>query len=460
MSEILHLPLCYLTNELREHEAKAQENHPSPPLMERAGKAAADWLLTRISNTDKILIIAGPGNNGGDALVMSRLLQLQGVHCTTVLLGKINKLPIDAANAYQAYCDAGFLLQNELPTIEEWTWGIDGIFGIGLTRHPEGAFAKAIEYLNQCSVNILALDMPSGLNADTGVAFSPCVIAHHTLTYLGWKPGLFTYDGRDYAGEAYLDELGVPAGTASGTLIHTAPVQPPPRKHNSHKGTYGTVGILGGEEGMEGAVILATRAALKSGAGKVIGSCLGSLQIDMNFPQIMRSKPEKLLSQPLSVLGIGPGLGTSAEAQELLKTSLSLPIPLVIDADALNLIAANPALKTLCQQRNADTIITPHPLEAARLLHTNTESININRIESALKLAKEYNSTVVLKGSGSIIATPDGQWFVNTSGHPGMAVAGMGDVLTGMIAGVVAQGVTAKDATSLTVWAHGETSIL
>ena len=455
MSETTQLPLCYLSKDLRKLESDAQSLLPQPSLMERAGRAAADWFAQHVSANQRILILAGPGNNGGDALVMSRILQQQGYPVTTVLLANPGQLPPDAHQAWQDYQQAGNHASHALPAPQSWDWVIDGLFGIGVSRPLDGLYAEAVHYTNQHAAHVFALDVPSGLPADTGVVIGPTIMADYTLTFLGWKPGLFTADGRDYAGHARLADLDVPAGTSHGYLLNALPATPAPRKYNSHKGSHGCVGILGGDRGMEGAVLLAARAALKLGAGKVFASALGDLPLDLHTLQLMRAVPATLLEMELDVLAIGPGMGDSAVAVELLERALTLEIPLVLDADALTLLGLHAHLQTAAALRDAPTILTPHPLEAARLLSTNVDTLQADRITHALEIAERYQATVVLKGSGSVIARPDGHWWINTSGNPGMAVAGMGDVLTGIIAALLAQGMDATNATTAAVWLHG-----
>ncbi|WP_018152503.1 bifunctional ADP-dependent NAD(P)H-hydrate dehydratase/NAD(P)H-hydrate epimerase [Leeia oryzae] len=455
MSETTQLPLCYLSKDLRKLESDAQAASPQPSLMERAGQAAAEWFSQHVSADQRTLILAGPGNNGGDAIVMSRLLQQQGYPVDTVLLGDPARLPADASDAWQKYQQAGYSASHVLPAPQAWDWIVDGLFGIGVSRPLDGLYADAVNYTNEYANHVFALDIPSGLAADTGVATGPTVIADYTLTFLGWKPGLITADGKDFAGHVRLADLGIAPGTSHGRLLNAMPATLAPRKYNSHKGSHGCVGVLGGDRGMEGAVLLAARAALKLGAGKVFASALGDVPLDMNTLQLMRAAPATLLEMELDVLAVGPGMGDSAMAVELLEKALALNMPLVLDADALTLLGLHAHLQTATVLREAPTILTPHPLEAARLLPTSIETLQADRITHALEIAERYQATVVLKGSGSVIARPDGHWWINTSGNPGMAVAGMGDVLTGIIAALLAQGMDATDATAAAVWLHG-----
>lgn len=230
----------------------------------------------------------------------------------------------------------------------------------------------------------------------------------------------------------------------------------PPRTRDSHKGDFGSVGILGGAPGMSGAVLLAARAALHLGAGKVYAASLcRSITLDFMQPEIMLLSPAKLLDAPLTVLAVGPGLGRSEQAGQLLQIALQSPAILILDADALNLLAESPSLKELAQKRNLPTLLTPHPGEAARLLGSDTRTIQRDRPAAALQLVEKYRAWVVLKGADSICAAPDKEWSVNATGNPGLSSAGMGDVLTGMLAAVLAQGVAPFAALQLAVYLHG-----
>ena len=445
---------CYLSDELRALEASAHD--AEPPLMERAGRAAAEWLRLHAAPSARLLVIAGPGNNGGDALVVARLLREWGYRPDVVLLGEPARLPADAALAWQAFQAAGCTATDKLPSQQNWDWIVDGLFGVGLNRPPAAQFETAIAYINRCTGRVLSLDIPSGLNADTGQPPGLCVAASHTLSFLGWKPGLFTGAGRDFCGQLSLSSLGVAGGNATGALVDHPPTLPAPRRHDSHKGRYGTVGVVGGATGMVGAAWLAGRAAQAVGAGKVQVGTLAPSEFDPSALQLMCGDPGQLVSQPLAALALGPGLGDNDAAHSLLSLALAGTAPLVLDADALNLLAADAALVTQLVARNTPAVLTPHPLEAARLLGQSTADVQADRVVAARRLARSVNHPVVLKGSGSVIALPDGRWWVNASGGPALASAGMGDVLTGMIAGLAAQGLVLFDALLTGVWLHGQ----
>jgi hydroxyethylthiazole kinase-like uncharacterized protein yjeF len=289
------------------------------------------------------------------------------------------------------------------------------------------------------------------------------VRASHTVTFIALKPGLLTLDGPDHCGDIHLRALELDAqklrpgrGFLIGHEVLDGVLQP--RVRNSHKGDYGSVGIIGGDHGMVGAALLAARAALKLGTGRVyIGTLVrNELLVDAQQPELMiRSADEVLKLGHLSCLAIGPGLGQMPDAAFYLGVALESPLPLVLDADALNLVASGTRLAETLRARKAPSLLTPHPAEAARLLGTSTREVQNDRVGAATTLAARLRSLIVLKGAGSICAAPDGTWHINTSGNPGMASAGMGDVLTGIIAALLSQGVEPKAALLAAVYLHG-----
>lgn len=461
----------YASADLRQVERLAAEaiaGDGTLPLMERAGRAAADLAVEMLADRQgRVLVFAGPGNNGGDALVAARLLREAFFPVDLVFAGDPARLPPDAAGALVDWRAAGGSLLDAPPQAASFGLVIDGLFGIGLHRAPEGMFAAHIEAMASLGCNgvpVLALDIPSGLDADTGEMHGLAVSATRTLTFLALKPGLFTGDGPDCCGEIHLADLSIDAPALvppSGHALDASllPGLRPPRRRNSHKGTYGSVGILGGAPGMVGAVLLAGRAALLAGAGRVT---LGL--VDEQGPAFDPLQPELMLRRwhelprldALDTLAVGPGLGDFPESHAALRWALASPHPLVVDADGLNLIARDDGLRSALSGRVAPSILTPHPAEAARLLGTDTRRVQADRIGSACRLAATFGAGVVLKGAGSISALPDGRtWFIHRTGNPGMASAGMGDVLTGIIAALLAQGMPLQDALTGGVTVHG-----
>ncbi len=459
-----HASPILLSADLRRVEQAALGGRNPAPLMERAGLAAAELARTLAGDSGKpVLILVGPGNNGGDALVVARLLKQWWFKVSVVCAGNPQQYSADAATALQAWRKAGGEFLAEIPAAQDWALVIDGLFGIGLKRDLDGVYATLVEQINALDAPVLALDVPSGLDADTGRVMGCAIVADHTMTFIALKPGLLTLDGPDLCGVVQVADLGLSAAADAapyGVLIAEGVLQHllPPRPRNSHKGTYGSAGIAGGAHGMVGAALLAGRAALKCGAGRVYAGLLASDAplVDMLQPELMlRSADAVLRLDHLSALAIGPGLGDSPDAAEYLDWALAATVPLVIDADALNQIAVTDTLKSKLKQRVISTILTPHPAEAARLLGCTITKVQQDRVAAALQLAKEYKTGVVLKGAGSICAWPDGHWAINTSGNPGMAAAGMGDVLTGIIVALLAQGVDERHALTAGVYLHG-----
>jgi hydroxyethylthiazole kinase-like uncharacterized protein yjeF len=356
---------------------------------------------------------------------------------------------------------------NDIPTGYDWQLAIDGLFGIGLQRELDERHAGLVGKLNDSGRNVIAIDVPSGIDADTGQVMGTAVRAQHTLTFLGLKAGLHTLDGPDHAGEIHLarlgiDELGVEAapipdghGYLIGDEIIAAAL--PRRPLNSHKGRYGDAVIIGGSNGMVGAALLAGRAALKLGAGRVLVGLLGDgPAVDLVQPDLMiRSVEELLERQHPGALVAGPGLGQSDVASHVLSRAMNVDAPLVLDADALNLLASMDDLKKRVRGREQATLLTPHPAEAARLLAVDTDWIQADRMGAAQQIASEFEAAVVIKGCGSVCAFPENIWCINTSGNPGMASAGMGDVLAGILGALLAQGATAHNALLAGVHIHG-----
>lgn len=430
----------------------------APSLMERAGRAAADWALELLAGRNgPILVAVGPGNNGGDALVAARHLKAAGQEVVCVMSSDPGRFPPDAAAAWQAWsAQGGQTLDEFLPG--QWALAIDGLFGIGLKRPLEAHTLEWVDRLSALNCPVLSLDLPSGLDADSGRVLGRAVRATHTLTFIALKPGLLTLDGPDHCGEIRVADLDLPASPAPGHVITPADfcAALKPRPRNSHKGCWGDVGILGGAPGMVGAAWLAGRAALALGAGRVFVASLDpdAPALDPLHPELMMRRAGEIHAQA-SVLAAGPGLGQSEDAKLHLRRALDFDGPLLLDADALNLVSADSALQEKVSRRTAPTVLTPHPAEAARLLQETTAKVQLDRLATCTALATRFQAQVVLKGCGSIVAGPDGAWAINTSGHPGMGAAGMGDVLSGLTVSLLAQGWEACSALACAVHLHG-----
>jgi len=429
----VHGPV-YLSDDIRRLERAAGKAEPA--LMERAGAAAADVAARLAGDKGKdVLILAGPGNNGGDARVVAERLRERFFRVT---------IATRAA---------------EIPD-KPWGMVVDGLFGIGLAREVAGEQAALVDYANRARCPVLALDIPSGLHSDTGRVLGRAVRATHTVTFIALKPGLLTLDGPDHCGQievARLDlpveDLLAPSAWVAEPRLFQALLKPRPR--NFHKGMAGSLAILGGAAGMAGAALLAGRAALKLGAGRIYVGLLEEAHTDPGCLELMLRHPDDALGQDLDALVVGPGLGEGERAETLVGAALASDLPCVVDADALNLISENEDLRHACARRSADTLLTPHPAEAARLLALPTAEVQADRVKAAKALAANLNAHVVLKGAGSILVARDGHWFINTSGNPGMASAGTGDVLAGMLGALLAQRYSGESALVLGVHLHG-----
>jgi hydroxyethylthiazole kinase-like uncharacterized protein yjeF len=425
----------FLTAEIRRIEQAAGDVTPS--LMERAGAAAAEFAIGLISEKSKdILVLAGPGNNGGDARIAAARLQESFFRVT--LASHPRELPADKR--------CGLV--------------IDGLFGIGLARAITGEYAQLVEYANRQRCPVLALDVPSGIQSDTGQLLGCAVRATHTLTFIGLKPGLLTLDGPDHCGEVRVAPLGLDSSSfrPNAWVAGPAPFKDAlkPRPRNFHKGMAGSLGILGGARGMTGAALLAGRAALQLGAGRVyVGFLQEELPVDFGFPEIMLRHADDVLGMDLDAVVAGPGLGSTEHGATLVGAVLASDMPCVLDADALNLMADDGNLREACARRSAETLLTPHPAEAGRLLNLSTPGVQADRLGAARALAQRYKAHVVLKGNGSVLVARDGHLFINTSGNPGMASAGMGDVLSGILGALLAQRHSGESALVLGVHLHG-----
>jgi hydroxyethylthiazole kinase-like uncharacterized protein yjeF len=461
----------YTVAEIRAIERAAAATLPPGALMQRAGQAGANAaldLLPLTTSQARVLVLAGPGDNGGDALEAAAHLSYTGAQVTLIHFGPADtsqpSAERQAALQRAKASDARFRAVEDANIAgTEWQLVVDGLFGIGLKRPLSGALRSLVETVNQLRCSVLALDVPSGLDADTGCVVGPdgvAVHATHTITFIGNKPGLHTCDGRDYAGLVDISRLEIDAGLFAPAALHLNDVKffarhLRARRHNSHKGSYGNVAVIGGAHGMSGAPILAARTALNAGAGRVYALFVeDALPCDPGQPELMcRLAGDDDLDQ--ATLVIGPGLGDSSAAQALLASAIASGSPLLADADALNLLAADTPLQTTLAGRSTPTVLTPHPLEAARLLGTGVAAVQADRLAAARTLAARLNAVVVLKGSGTVIAAPDGKAVINTTGNPALSTAGTGDVLSGLCGALLAQGWPHWEAALAAVWLHG-----
>ena len=420
---------------------------PSYTLMTRAGEAALGALRSCWPSAQRIAVVCGPGNNGGDGYVLARLAREQRLEVVAVGLHEPARLQGDARRAYDDFLAAG-------GTVGSWHADclrgmdviVDAIFGVGLSRPVDGVAAEAIAAINHSDARVLALDIPSGLHADTGEILGDAVRAERTVTFLGLKLGFYLGEGPNCVGVVMFDGLELPAQAlayveATALRIDEPEVAEllPPRRRTAHKGQQGSVLVIGGNIGMPGAARMAGEAALRAGAGLVTIATRNE-----NVAAIVGARPELMcrgvtsaeeltaLIARADVLALGPGLGQDEWAQTMFETALAKDRRVVVDADALSLLAQSP-------RKNAHWILTPHPGEAARLIGKTTAEVQHDRLGAAREIAARYGGTVVLKGAGTLVLSDEGLPAICDRGNPGMASAGMGDVLTGVIAGIVAQ---------------------
>ena len=461
--------LAVLTpEELRAVEARAAPASP-PTLMQKAGRAVAECARRLAADTGApIVVVAGPGNNGGDAWVAAQHL-LESFHRTVVL--DVAGTPPKAAEAREAraaFASRGGSIVREWPQGGHPALVVDGLLGVGLARDVDAPLRAVIERINASGVPVLAIDVPSGLDSRTGRVRAAAVRATRTITFIARKVGLHTADGPDFCGAIECDDLG--AGDealkeAHGFLLTPSFVAPwlAPRRRNSHKGDFGTLAVIGGNRGMVGAALLAARAGLLAGAGRVHAGLLGTdaPTVDPAHPELMlRSVDDALAAARVVVAGPGAGQSPSATSVSMFERTvlpglLGSDRTLVLDADALNALASNESLAKALAARSAASVLTPHPAEAGRLLGTDAKGVQADRLGAALLLAQRFKSHVVLKGAGSICAFPGGRWAVNATGNPGLAGPGTGDVLAGLIGALLCQGLDAERALQYAVCLHG-----
>ncbi|CAB3717420.1 NAD(P)H-hydrate dehydratase [Paraburkholderia rhynchosiae] len=471
------LPLLTLTD-LRIAESQAAAALPEHTLMGRAGRAAASFLLeqiTRDTSIDKskqrVWLIAGPGNNGGDALILATELHKAGI--AVELYMPVEVKPDDARWALDTARAAGVAIAASPPaSLDAYTWLVDGMFGIGLARALEGVFAATARQLSQRAKarphrgGVLALDVPSGLDSDTGTIVGDgdaAVRATHTVTFIAAKPGLFTAQGRDLAGAVTVAPIGVESNARTAVQLNAPELFAtflPPRDFATNKGTFGSLAVVGGDTGMCGAPILASRAALYTGAGKVHVALLGAgaPPYDPPHPELMLHAIDDLPLDKMDALAVGCGMGHGERATRVMHDVLRLDMPKLFDADALNLIAQDPSLAADLTARGVQgdpCLLTPHPLEAARLLGTDAAGVQRDRLGAARALAARFASVVVLKGTGTIIAAPDGRLTINPTGNAALATGGTGDVLGGIIGALLAQRLPGYEAALAGVYLHG-----
>lgn len=442
-------------------EQQAHTTLPPHTLMQRAGLTTAQLAMAIAPHAQTIWLACGPGNNGGDGLEAAVHLHAWGKHVIVTWLGKNGHVPADAQHAWQRAQAAGVTFADHAPA--QFDLAIDALLGIGTQRTPEGRMAQWWHILQTTPAPVLCVDVPTGLNANTGEWFDTTARPHahaqrHTLSLLTLKPGLFTADGRDATGQVWFNDLGIHTTSAAAAWLQQHRPQHKDRPHNSHKGSFGDVSVLGGAPGMSGAAALAAVGALHGGAGRVFVGLLDPSAreaLTAAHPTLMVRPPNDLnFSATTVVCGCGGGDAIHPHLSLVLSSSQQL----VLDADGLNAIARDTSLQRLLQKRSArgkPSVLTPHPLEAARLLNDTVQTVQQNRLHAAQELADTYQCVVVLKGSGSIVASPHHPPVINGSGNARLATAGTGDVLAGLLGAYLACHEHAFEATCQAVWAHG-----
>ncbi|WP_412852422.1 NAD(P)H-hydrate dehydratase [Ectothiorhodospira shaposhnikovii] len=456
----------YTAAQVRELDRRAIEDHgiPGYTLMCRAGAAALDRLRRQWPGARTLAVCCGPGNNGGDGYVLARLALEAGLSVRVVAATDPARLRGEAERAWRDWQACGQPLSAPDEALAAADVIVDGLLGTGLTRAVEGDMARLIRSINRAAGPILALDIPSGLNADTGAVMGCVVEADVTLSFIGLKLGLMTGAGPACRGELFMDGLGVPAPVFDDLPPAARRVRPdlsrafPPRSRDAHKGHFGHVLVIGGGQGMPGAVRLAGEAAARVGAGLVTlathpdhAALIPLARPELMCHGIQRPGDLEVLLARADVVAVGPGLGTGDWGRRLWARLGDWDGPMVVDADGLNLLAAAPR----CRE---DWILTPHPGEAARLLGCDTATIQADRPGAAAAIVRRHGGVCVLKGVGSLIRDASGLHLCDT-GNPGMASGGMGDVLTGIIAGLLAQhlpaGGSLAESAALGCWVHG-----
>lgn len=451
-----------------DHETICGLGIPSMVLMERAALSVVEEIENCRPDLTSVLVVCGSGNNGGDGFAVARLLHERGISVTTAFVGKEASMTEETALQKKICENCGIKISSNFMDAE-YTTIVDAVFGIGLSRAIEGDYAELINWINRQSAWVVSVDIPSGVLADSGRILGTAVKADLTVTFASRKLGQILYPGALYCGMLVRRDIGIP----TGRLLEGQPVvftysredlQRMPQRHAySNKGTYGKVLLIAGSRGMSGAAYLGALAAYRTGCGlvriftpecnrQILQTCLPEAVVTVYSEDAV---PEEEMHQALAwadAVGIGPGLGTETKAGLLLEQTLrECTVPLVIDADGLNLLSAR---LSLLLNAKAPVILTPHPGEMARLTGRTTEEITQDVLGSASEFVQNYPVICALKDARTAVCG-SGRSFLNTSGNHGMAAAGSGDVLTGIICGLLAQGMSAFDAATLGVYLHG-----
>jgi NAD(P)H-hydrate epimerase len=476
--------------EMQEIDRTAIDDYgiPGIVLMENAAKGVVASLFKKFPDIKdkKIGILAGKGNNGGDGLAVARLLTDKDISVTVYLLVKKEFLRGDAKTNLEKAEEIGIKIfeitsPNELKAVKDDILKndafIDAIFGTGLTSGVKGYYVDVIKFINSSNKFILSIDIPSGLSSDTGEIIGEHIKADMTVALCLPKIGEILYPAAEYTGELEVVDIGIPELIINNKEIKINLIEEkdaakmlPKRRPDTHKGTYGHLTVIAGSRGKGGAAALSSISALRAGAGLVtlaLPECL-NVSFEVGIPEVMTlplpdtregtidKSSYKILLKFLdgkSAVLIGPGITTNPSTSSLIKNIIKeVSCPLLIDADGINIIADN---MDLLKDKSSPIAVTPHPGEMARMLNSTSKEIQGNRIESSRKLSVEYGIYVILKGARTIVTTPEGDVYINPTGNPGMATAGTGDVLSGIIAGFISQGLSVRDSSILGVYLHG-----
>lgn len=446
--------------ELAELETRAKRDLPVGTLMLRAGEAAARAVEGYARPGAHVVIICGPGNNGGDGFACACVLKKKGYRVTTALIGGNRPKAQEAAICYSNWVGMGGEVITDPYTTDKADVVVDALFGTGLKRALSGDYLDAALWFNEREAPHIAIDIPSGLDTMTGrwVGGIRGCIADTTVCMLAPKAGCYMNDGADASGRIAVDELDVSVPLTSLSVsdpedfAHVLEVRP----KNSHKGTFGSVCVVGGDDGFVGAAFLAARAALQIGAGRVTVEVMSESApaLDPGCPELMiTKKPFDLTKTTCNIVGCGIGFSDKARAR--IEAALDAPVPLILDADALRILAESPAMQEKILGRTAHTVITPHPGEAAAILKRTSAEVNADRLACARELALQTGAISILKGIGTVIATRSTRAWINPTGNACLATAGSGDVLSGLLGGLFAQGFDMVAATLGAVWLHG-----
>ena len=452
----------YGAAQVRELDARLMAaGTPGFELMQRAAQATWRSLVRQWPTASELTVLCGHGNNAGDGYLVAALARRAGWTVQVLAVGDPQRLQGDAAQAHAEALAERVVVQGWSARCELRGVVVDALLGTGLSGEVREPYASAINAINASGLPVTAVDIPSGLCADTGRVLGVAVRADLTVTFIGLKVGLFTGDAADHVGKWVFNDLQAPAEIYSDIAVRARRLNVAnlallaPREPTSHKGCFGHLLLVGGDHGFGGAILLSSESALRSGAGMVSLATRPE-----HVPAALTRVPEVMalgvssanqlmgLLEKASTLVVGPGLGQASWGRALLSAAANAPLPQVWDADALNLLASG------FVSLPKDCVITPHPGEAARLLGISTAQVQADRPAAALALSKKYTAVVVLKGAGSLIAHPDGRLALCHQGHPAMATAGLGDVLAGLTGALLAQGMDGFDAACLAVWLH------